>query len=375
MTDLRTQFTTWYFNEFHLTDLYQSMVETVEGSPYHREVNVGIHTDMVVAQYIGRTYTMWDMATLCGAFAAAFHDVGKPDACEEKFKPERGHYKGFGGHELISARLWEDFAVREWTRLEEFGLQIEDVYRIGWMVEHHLPWAIKKAEKRHAMAQTLHETGLQIAFVDLLIADTWGRISDDGPEKKAKVNKWINEFFPLLDECKDIADAKEGQPILYIPIGASGTGKSTFRNPLTKLDVFSLDDLRMEWYGSPDCPDESVSPEEEYRLAFERACEDKQFNSRANARYVEMVKTGNDLYVDNTNTSAKRRRFYITEARRRGYHVQAIIFPIELQEVIDRQTTRNDKDVPVYAVERQYMGLQLPSYGDFDKVIVLPSNL
>lgn len=202
--DLRTEFITWYFNEFHLTDLYQTMVGTVEGSPYHREANVGIHTDMVVAQYLGRCDSIWDTPTLLGAFACAFHDVGKPAACQKngiKFKPERGNYLSFGGHELFSSRMWEDFAVREWVRLEAFGLQVEDIYRVGWMIEHHLPWGVKKAEKRKALAQTLHETGLKLPFIDFLLADTWGRISDDGPEKKAKVNLWVVEFLQLVDDC------------------------------------------------------------------------------------------------------------------------------------------------------------------------------
>jgi len=204
MKDLRTEFTTWYFNEFHLTDLYYDMVETVEGSPYHREVTVGTHTDMVVAQYLGYNSVSWDKKALLGALACAFHDVGKPTACKKngiKFKPERGNYLSFGGHELFSSRMWEDFAVTEWERLEEFGLVEEDIYKVGWMIEHHLPWGVKKPEKRKAIAQTLHETGLRRAFIDLLLADTWGRISDDGPEKKAKVEAWIADFVTLMDEC------------------------------------------------------------------------------------------------------------------------------------------------------------------------------
>jgi predicted kinase len=168
------------------------------------------------------------------------------------------------------------------------------------------------------------------------------------------------------------------QPILFIPIGASGSGKSTFREKLLmdnpNLSVFSLDDLRLEWYVDGE-EDGEYSHKEAYNKAFERACDDNQFASRANARYMEMIKTGDDLYIDNTNISAKRRRFYITEARRRGYYIQAIIFPIELQELIDRQSTRTDKNVPIHAVQRMYMSLQLPSYGDFDGILVSPANL
>jgi hypothetical protein len=219
--DLNTQFIEWYYNEFHFSDLFVSMTNTSENSPYHRERDIGTHTDMVVAQYIGRNHNLWDTPTLLGALACAFHDVGKPAACKKngiKFKPERGNYLSFGGHEILSARMWEDFAVREWERLMEFGLVVEDIYKVGWMIEHHLPWGVKKIEKRKAIAQTLHDTGLKVAFIDLLLADTWGRISDDGPEKKAKVNKWIADFVTLMDECTlspELADIATRYPSLF----------------------------------------------------------------------------------------------------------------------------------------------------------------
>ena len=53
----------------------------------------------------------------------------------------------------------------------------------------------------------------------------------------------------------------------------------------------------------------------------------------------------------------------------------AVTKTVELQEVIDRQTTRTDKEVPIHAVERMYMQVQLPSYGDFDGILVTASNL
>lgn len=380
--DLRTQFIRWYFDDFHSEPLFKDMQATSENSPYHRENDIGVHTDMVVAQYIGMAESTWTTYDLCGALAAAFHDVGKPDACKIngiKYKPERGNYLSFGGHEIISARLWEDYAVRNWDRFKEMKLQPDDIYRIGWMIEHHLPWGVKKPEKRSAMAQTLTDLDLNNEFINFIKADTWGRISDDGPEKKQKVNDWIDEFAQqFLFNRVESPSLKDNQPILYIPIGASGSGKSSYRKIVEEdsqnVVFFSLDDLRMEWYVAPDCPDQSLSPADEYALAFERSCQDKQFASKANSRFVDMLKTGNDVYVDNTNTSAKRRRFFITEARRRGYFIQAIVFPIALQELIDRQTSRPDKNVPEEAVKRQYMGLQLPSYGDFDHVTVVDFN-
>ena len=157
-------------------------------------------------------------------------------------------------------------------------------------------------------------------------------------------------------------------PILWMPIGPSGCGKSTFKKLLlsTNPDVntFSLDDLRHEFYDATD-----------YAKAFQMSTEDKSFDSRANARFHAIVKQKKDLYVDNTNCSAKRRRWYLDIARKHGYNLTAVLFPIELEEVIRRQTTRTDKTVPAQAVQRQYMSLQLPGYGEFDTILIRSDNL
>jgi gluconate kinase len=88
-----------------------------------------------------------------------------------------------------------------------------------------------------------------------------------------------------------------------------------------------------------------------------------------------MAKTGKPIYVDNTNLSKKGRANYIREARKYGYIVQAILVPVDLQTILDRQDTRQDKFVPLDAVEQQYMRLNLPSLGEVDRIITYAGNL
>jgi len=376
--DLCSRFVAWYFNEFCQTEMFDNMLDVAEESPWHREDSVGIHTNMVVSQYLSMTPAdAWTRHTLCGALACAFHDVGKPWASEKngiKYKPERGHYKSFGGHELMSARMWENFAVLNYSRLfEVFGLTAQEIYSTGWIIEHHLPWGVKRDEKLNNMALSALSLGCDPeVFTNVLLADTFGRLSDDGPAKRQKVLDWIAEFTnrTYAVQPRHFTDVN---PVLTMLIGASGTGKSSFRaQHSTESSTFSLDDLRMEWYVEGK---KIPSAEDPYSVAFEAACADKKFKSRANQRFIEMVKGGRNIVVDNVNTSAKRRRWYITEARRRGYKCVAAYFPVALQQVIDRQETRQDKTVPVDAVERQYNTLQLPQYGEFDEVLVIGSNL
>ena len=369
MKDLKSEFITWFHNEFAASDMWHAMSNVSENSPWHREETVAIHTRMVTAQYLTLVENdEWSQVDLCGAFACAFHDVGKPAARTEAYKPERGVYYRYGGHELISARMWETWASDNWVMLERrFGFTALDIYRTGWMVEYHLPWDIAKADKRAALALTALNTlyGPE-TFINVLKADTWGRISDDATEKRIKVNAWCNEFTQFCDEVES-GDFDEDAPKLFMLIGASGSGKSSWFNLIgtsSNMEHFSLDRFRHEWYDPND-----------YKKAFEQACADTGFMNKANSEYTNMLKTGNDVVVDNTNTSKKRRAHYIRQAKQAGYYTVGVIFPVSLKDVIQRQATREDKNVPEDAVTRQYNSLALPSYGEFDSVYVVDSNL
>lgn len=369
MNNYKSEFITWYFNEFPETALFRGMSNVTEDSPHHREADVGTHTNMVMGQFLTMTNNSADAwFDLIGAFACAFHDVGKPHAMEVVFSEERGEYRRFRGHELLSARLWEDWAVANWTMLKDrFGFEPHDIYRVGWIVENHLPWGIKKPAKRRVLALTVgHICGYAEPFNVVLKADTWGRISDDQIEKRTTVEAWCNDFDVLVNSTKyDTPKYDADVPNMYMLIGASGSGKSTYMTEFGwNIITYSWDSLRLEWYDKDD-----------YANAFKLACEDKEFMNKAHKAFEEQLATGKDVAVDNVNTSKKRRANYIQKARQYGYNCVAVLFPVELQTILDRQESRVDKSVPAGSVERQYMSIGLPSIGEFDKVVVHAGNL
>ena len=370
MTNLSNNFIRWYHNVFQQDVLFKVMETTTEGSPWHREINVGVHTNMVVSEYINGLNSDWSRDHVIGALAAAFHDIGKPDACRKngiKFKPERGNYLSFGGHELISARMWEDYAVRNWVELKEtFDLVPYDIYSVSFLIEYHLPWGIKKTQKLDNIALTSIVTSQPLVYTNLLLADTYGRISDDQVEKRTKVHAWVDNFLTEVVPRQAASDYEpaNGQPVMILPIGPSGAGKSTHQAGFEDFEHYSWDDLRHEFYHADD-----------YAKAYEMSCDDNQFQSRVNARFMDIVKAGKNIYVDNVNIGKRRRNFFITEARRKGYFVQAVLFPVDLMTLMNRQISRPEKTVPEYAVRQHFMNLQVPQFGEVDDVIVHDGNL
>ena len=347
------------------TTLFQAMEQTVEASPWHREKNVLVHTEMVVGEYVRMTDELgrpWTRDDYLGAISCMFHDTGKPAAKIEKYREDRGHYFAFHGHETISSRLFETFACENPDLFTA-----DEIYKICWMIEYHMPWEMAAKEKRRNLALTAIGIGVDV-YTRALLADQYGRIADDADAKNKRAEAWINEFKELCETVEPIV-IDPVAPMMFVLIGTSGSGKSTLINWIKQFhpnaDVFSLDELRHQFYNNN-------RDHEGYRDAFNQSVEDKTFNGRADSAFSTMVRERNVMIIDNVNAGAKRRANYITQGRRNGYHVVAVTMPVSLQTVLDRQNSRTDKSVPDEAVRRQYASIQQPSLGEFD--LILPSD-
>lgn len=362
---LRGKFIAWYNNEFKLDFLYGRMRETVEASPWHREVNVAIHTDMVVSEYISWADKEWDLNTLIGALACAFHDTGKPPAKVEKYSEKRGNYNSFGGHEIISARLWEDYAMRNAERIWELlgERKIRLIYIIGFVIEHHMPYEQPDDKVQNIATTAALLFGQTPIFQNHLTADTHGRIADDHETKIGKVDEWIVEFEKKMHVPVYIDPLMHERKTLIMAIGPSGCGKSTLFRKIASTNPtihhYSWDALRLAWYDS------------DYSKAYQMSVDDPHFNARYMKEFKSLVLAEKSIFIDNTNLSRKRRRPFIDDARKHGYNVLGYVFPIELNSLFKRQKTREDKEIPSDAVRQHYFSLQCPLYGEFDDVEVV----
>jgi len=370
-------FIEFYNNVFKSLGIYGQMERMQEDSPYHRENNVARHTDMVVMNLIQRlSSNSVDVKTshspTLALMAAAFHDVGKPHVKEDKFTEERGNYKSFAGHELRSARMWEDFYANHKDYLKSaFNISGVDAYVISVMIEHHRPWGTKNPKKLLNIFRSMLNNKNFLSYLDLLWADNMGRITDDKNNMKnveEKIQHYIllsNDMdFPIVrsDNTITLSSAPTTDaPTLYVPVGTSGSGKSTFFDKeLTTLDVVvhSMDQLRLELYSNDPA------------IAFKESCDDPEFSSKVMRDFVSKIKDGGSMYIDNTNLSAKRRRVYLTEADRRGYHTCAQLFRVPLDTLKSRRITRDDKQLPESSVVNQYYGLSYPLIGEFSTIVL-----
>ncbi len=394
--DKRSKFILFYHDYLKRHDIFRRLSDISENSPWHRESNILVHTDMVVSEYLTRAGENWTTDHIVGALAAAFHDVGKPDAKTKKYNPERGNYYSFPGHGHISARLWEDFVVNDWKIFQsELELLPIDIYRVGWLCENHMPYYTKKRDKVQILVRTARELFPNFPALETLVcADSWGRVSDDHPNKKHAILDWREEFETVE---LDPINSKVVSGTCYILIGPSGCGKSTFSDGLDATH-YSWDDLRLRWY-TADFKGDEIS---RYQAAYTISLSDKNFKTKADKEFIGLLTSMNDVVidnitpsmndvvVDNTNLSDKRRRFFITEARRYGYKVIGILFPAARRygyKVIGilfpaaqitlsgRHECRKDKGIPIQAVQSHYDALVYPHLGDMDEIWVLDSNL
>lgn len=172
--------------------VFDDMWNTVEDSPYHREQNVLVHTQMVISWYTENVSPKEDWGYL-GLFACLMHDIAKPCCRTRKENKERGVYYGYDKHDIVGAKMAEEILVK-------YDVHPFDIYRICWMVEHHqIFWGTKKKDQRLQMYKTLLQRDFLQPFKYFMLADTYGRITDD---EKPNGEKFFEDFqaecLPIL---------------------------------------------------------------------------------------------------------------------------------------------------------------------------------
>ena len=364
------------------SSLWRQMEQTVENSPWHREQDVAVHTQMVLDEYERRFAPhRTERQNTIARLALAFHDTGKPDAEEVLDKKDgSGTYRSYAGHEQLSAVFFTETWLED-EHLREV-ISAEDARKVRFIIEHHLPYGYKDAKKRAdlrtAVAHTLRED--EETFFDCLRSDAAGRISDDHETKLQSVENWIAEFkqVPLVVN-------KVGSQVgkCYILIGPSGSGKTTWMMTHRRPEdyVVSLDDYRMRF-----CPNiKSDAAKDQYAEAWaycnQHEVEFKKYvDDNVRRTFKDSLKSlkaqpFRSVFIDNTNGSKKSRARWVQEARGLGMKVVAVEFWNTFSTIVGRQQTRADKQVPTCSLNQQYFAQTSAWLGsEVDEVILVPGR-
>lgn len=366
-----------FYHKVMTSKLGHDMRVIFEDSPWHREANVSKHTRMTIRWYedniaSSRTTEQQFLTKL----ALLFHDTGKPMARTEKLSEARGTYYSYPGHELMSARVFEDYILTHWQELEKDFGQLANwsmIEKVKCLIEHHLPYEKTGKDKLIALKTHIRFLGgeeLEEAYFDVLRSDAHGRISDDPNGTYTRVEEWISKF--QLVQTKEVSEINTTAPYIILAIGASGSGKSTYFNEYFSNEVeypypfeyhFSLDNLRLAFYGGQTGNEPIYDVAWNYIHRNEDKQVEKDFDAYCLKEFSSLVRERFNIFVDISNVSAKSRRRWITLARQHGYNVFAIHFAIPYQVCLNRQSTRGDKQIPERSVQEQYFRISTPLIG------------
>lgn len=353
---MRNTFKEWY-EGFKQSELYSTMCETKEDSPYHREANVGVHTDMVVSEYLRLSPDVWSSNDLIGALACAFHDTGKPMAEEVLTRTDGSTYRRYSGHDMNSANIFIDYFARFSHENVFMTLTANDIYQIWVMVAYHMPYRLGH-DRVKTLITHLRESSLVDIFYRVLRADANGRTSDDHVKTVSSCEKWISESS--IYESSDVAAVGTKEIILLC--GVSGVGKSMVTKTIcaqnSDVGVHSMDELRHRLYDM-----------DNYANAFKLSCEDKEFGNKVTRDYNDVCRKHDTIVVDNTHLSHKRRKQYVK--RQGAYKTKAIVVLSSLNRVIENQKTRGDKQVPEHVVKQMFYNFVPPLIGEVNTVEVI----
>jgi len=348
-------FINWFENVFSGEAFRDDMVDTVEDSPYHREDNVWVHTEMVVDAYIRLSPATWSKKDLMGALMCAFHDVGKPASEEVKQRDNGTEYRRYNNHDTVSGNMFIDYYLQNKDQQVFSDLNSTDIYNIWVMIAYHMPYKIKQ-KRLDNLSYHMNKFGLVSVFTRAVYADAKGRISDDEEKTLKSSSKWCERFNKMYVEHPVRNDSKT----VIVLCGCSGIGKSTLSEKLMKsysnesIVYHSMDDLRLKWYS------------DDYRVAFEKASQDSDFGNKVTSDFMHKLKVNDIVLVDNTNLTYKRRNQYLNNNKNTVRIAYVLVASFD--EVLNRQSKRTDKEIGYKSIERMYYSHRPVIYGEVDEV-------
>jgi len=358
---------------------------TPQSKKWHQEGNVLIHTNMVMEKALEISVKETNKELGINLYLGALlHDFGKIETSEVR---DDGRVNAYG-HEGVGVSRARAFLKKYFP---QYGYA-RQAYILSLVEFHgHPKRLITDGSKDSKFLQLSLDVNTRQVH-DLEVADFTGRIGDH-PDKELKcladfkkkceelgvwdkyyeipdsqdlkqncynIIRWNVLFHNMDDKDKlkrlriDALSNKEPRAGLLIPIGAPGSGKSTYIESMyPHLKNVSMDDERKRLCG--DTSDMSRNQE-----AFENCFRELR----------DLMRKRESAIWDATNTTRKIRRRLIDLARQNGVEVVMIYFDMPLDLVLERNRTR-DRVVPEDVVLKYYNQIQIPKPYEYDHLLVI----
>ncbi len=304
-------------DRFEDSDYARSMKETVENSPYHREANVWVHTEMVVAEYIAQSPDKWSVYDLMGAISCLFHDVGKPGSEEETRRDDGTTRRSYKGHEEYSGGIWMNIWCDNEFDVKSLIDDVYDAYNIMVMISYHLPYRMN-ADKQRMLFTHLSAYQLTEIFIRMLRSDNRGRTSDQEIIDNDNIEDFIEGFTKHNIIPLQTANA-------WMMVGLPGSGKSRYSRIIPDQVRYSFDDIRETSFQDASTYHQAFNRFNDYDFYADKRLHGEfgvsvsvtTMNGFFNAVLVNTIKESPDktLVIDNTSLSRSGRRKMMNVAR------------------------------------------------------------
>ena len=324
-------------------DLASSMMRTDQNldftnnafSDWHLEGSVWTHTMMVLSH-------LKEISSSKELFIAGLlHDIGKT----ETYNFDREKQKvTFYGHPGVSTFMAVEI-LNQMSNLnsaqKEYILRVINYHDI--FIKNYTEDYISKIASHYILhhLEKLHE------------ADTKGSFSNKQDKGLKYDFKAIRKtVYNNLDKKLTI-DINKTATIL---IGLPYSGKSSFVNNQECKNVISRDNIVMAFGMGKNYNDSWASVDHKLVDKFRQS------------QFIDAIKKGQSIIVDETNLTHKKRNNMVTELRKRNYMINYVMFLPEMKTIYKRRDERKEKFIAPSIIFNMMKSFEFPFYSEYDNM-------
>lgn len=358
---------------------FVALNETPQSEVWHKEGNVGVHTNLVVRKMedilkngapfrndaTEAALNKYHINKVALLVAALCHDLGKATTTkwDDGLKEYKTKNHGLEG-ERITRKLFFD----------EPDINLRE--HICWLVRqhmalHHIFDVDTKVYER--MMRLYFDRGNILELCYLNYADSMGSINDESRDGDDFVNERIervltSDFSGSLthfDLERHYYGAINGStvtsPKVYVMLGIAGSGKSTWiQENHPELPVISRDIIREELGYVKHGEKAKLGKKEESKVS-------EVFMEKA----VEHLENGHDIIIDNLNLTKRYRDAYHKEFLRFAPYYEYVY--VEAPTIEDNISRRKGQ-IPESEIYRMLNGIEFPEPHEYNKLTLVKQS-